>query len=391
MKKSHLLILLMFTLLLVACSQENPWPGVSKTDDNEVFVSYERFIAKLDANGKRIWVFPEKDERETMFYAPPVVDDGTVYVGDYNGNVYAVDRETGKEIWAYKVGGTKLFGIANFGGSTDRVIAPIAIAENILFVPDELGVFALNKETGKLLNWKLDSDRAVWSQPIYVPATEDKPAMLFAASLDHSLYALDVSEIDLEDTVGKLDDAEEAEVLWKADLEGAAAGQPTYDVERGILFVGTFGSKMLAVSAEDGDILGEYETEGWVWEGPTLYDGVLYFGDIKGYLHAVTFNDGNFERIWSRQVAKGKLRARPLVTDDLVIVASDDNTIYAVRRDTGEREWERDVESKALADLFQIQGEDGWMLVTATANKDELVIALRLDNGNERWSYKHED
>lgn len=381
----------MFTLLLVACSQENPWPGVNKTDDNEVFVSYERFIAKLDANGKRIWVFPEKDERETMFYAPPVVDDGTVYVGDYNGNVYAVDRETGKEIWAYKVGGTKLFGIANFGGSTDRVIAPIAIAENILFVPDELGVFALNKETGKLLNWKLDSDRAVWSQPIYVPATEDKPAMLFAASLDHSLYALDVSEIDLEDTVGKLDDAEEAEVLWKADLEGAAAGQPTYDVERGILFVGTFGSKMLAVSAEDGDILGEYETEGWVWEGPTLYDGVLYFGDIKGYLHAVTFNDGNFERIWSRQVAKGKLRARPLVTDDLVIVASDDNTIYAVRRDTGEREWERDVESKALADLFQIQGEDGWMLVTATANKDELVIALRLDNGNERWSYKHED
>lgn len=381
----------MFTLLLVACSQENPWPGVSKTDDNEVFVSYERFIAKLDANGKRIWVFPEKDERETMFYAPPVVDDGTVYVGDYNGNVYAVDRETGKEIWAYKVGGTKLFGIANFGGSTDRVIAPIAIAENILFVPDELGVFALNKETGKLLNWKLDSDRAVWSQPIYVPATEDKPAMLFAASLDHSLYALDVSEIDLEDTVGKLDDAEEAEVLWKADLEGAAAGQPTYDVERGILFVGTFGSKMLAVSAEDGDILGEYETEGWVWEGPTLYDGVLYFGDIKGYLHAVTFNDGNFERVWSRQVAKGKLRARPLVTDDLVIVASDDNTIYAVRRDTGEREWERDVESKALADLFQIQGEDGWMLVTATANKDELVIALRLDNGNERWSYKHED
>ncbi len=381
----------MFTLLLVACSQENPWPGVSKTDDNEVFVSYERFIAKLDANGKRLWVFPEKDERETMFYAPPVVDDGTVYVGDYNGNVYAVDRETGKEIWAYKVGGTKLFGIANFGGSTDRVIAPIAIAEKILFVPDELGVFALNKETGKLLNWKLDSDRAVWSQPIYVPATEDKPAMLFAASLDHSLYALDVSEIDLEDTVGKLDDAEEAEVLWKADLEGAAAGQPTYDVERGILFVGTFGSKMLAVSAEDGDILGEYETEGWVWEGPTLYDGVLYFGDIKGYLHAVTFNDGNFERVWSRQVAKGKLRARPLVTDDLVIVASDDNTIYAVRRDTGEREWERDVESKALADLFQIQGEDGWMLVTATANKDELVIALRLDNGNERWSYKHED
>lgn len=381
----------MFTLLLVACSQENSWPGVSKTDDNEVFVSYERFIAKLDANGKRVWVFPEKDERETMFYAPPVVDDGTVYVGDYNGNVYAVDRETGKEIWAYKVGGTKLFGIANFGGSTDRVIAPIAIAENILFVPDELGVFALNKETGKLLNWKLDSDRAVWSRPIYVPATEDKPAMLFVASLDHSLYALDVSEIDLEDTVGKLEDAEEAEVLWKADLEGAAAGQPTYDVERGILFVGTFGSKMLAVSAEDGDILGEYETEGWVWEGPTLYDGVLYFGDIKGYLHVVTFNDGNFERIWSRQVAKGKLRARPLVTDDLVIVASDDNTIYAVRRDTGEREWERDVESKALADLFQIQGEDGWMLVTATANKDELVIALRLDNGNERWSYKHED
>ncbi len=391
MKKLYLLVLLLLVLLLAACSQENPWPGISKTDDGEIFVAYERFIAKLDANGKRVWTFPEKDDREAMFYAPPVVDNGTVYVGDYKGSVYAVNRETGKEIWSRKVEGTKLFGIANFGGSTDRVIAPIAIAENILFVPDEIGVFALHKETGKLLNWKLDSDRAVWSQPIYVAATDDQPATLFVASLDHHLYALDVSEIDLEDTVDKIDDADDAEILWKTDLKGAAAGQPTYDAERGILFVGTFGSKMLAVSAENGDILDEYKTKGWVWEGPALYDNILYFGDVKGYLYAVTFEDGQFEQVWSEQVAKGKLRAKPLVTEDLVVVGSDDRTIYAVRREDGKDEWAREMEDKTLSDLITLEGEEEMLLVTGTENKDELVVALRLDNGNERWSYKHED
>ncbi|MBZ0305464.1 MAG: PQQ-binding-like beta-propeller repeat protein [Anaerolineae bacterium] len=391
MKKSYVLVLLVLVLLLAACSQENPWPGISKTDDGEIFVAYERFIAKLDAEGKRIWTFPEKDDRDALFYAPPVVDNGTVYAGDYKGNVYAIDRETGKEIWSYKVEGTKLFGIANFGGSTDRVIAPIAIAENVLFVPDEIGVFALNKETGKLLNWKLDSDRAVWSQPIYLAANDNHPAILFVASLDHYLYALDVSEIDLEDTVDKINDANDAKVLWKTDLKGAAAGQPTYDVERGILFAGTFGSKMLAVRAEDGEILGEYETRGWVWEGPAMYDNTLYFGDVKGYLYAVTFEDDQFQQVWSQQVAKGKLRAKPLVTEELVIVASDDQTIYAVLREDGKDEWAREMESKTLSELIPLEGEEDMLLVTGTENKDELVVALRLDNGNERWSYKHED
>lgn len=395
LKQPRFLFLLILTLLAAACSQETPWAGVSKSEDNEIFVSYDRFVAKLDANGKRQWTFPDKDNREAQFFAPVVYEDDRVYVGDYRGHVYALDRETGDQIWAHEVNGTKLLGFINFGGSTDRVIAPIAIGENVLFVPDEVGVFALNKETGELLNWKLDTARAVWSQPIYVPATDGKPAMLYVSSLDHHLYALDVSEIDLEDTVDEIKEAEAVEALWKADLESAIAGQPTFDAENNILFLGTFGDKLFAVDAANGEILAEYEAKGWVWEGATLYDGTLYFGDVQGYLHAVTYSDKEFTEVWSRQISEGKLRAKPIVTEQLVIIGSDDKNLYAVRRDTGEGEWAREIDTdnaEMLSDLVWIEGEeDEILLVTATKNKDDLVLAIRLDNGNERWSYKHED
>lgn len=393
-KKSRLLGLLLLSVLLAACSQHNPWAGVSKTEDNEIFISYDRFIAKLDANGKRQWTYPEKDERDATFYAPVVYEADRVYVGDYQGNVYALDRETGAEIWAHKVGGTRLFGLFKFGGSTDRIIGPIAIGENVLFVPDELGVIALNKENGELVNWRLDAERAVWSQPIYVPATDDQPALLYVGSLDHHLYAVDVSNVDPNDTIDldELESATEADVLWKADLEGAIAGQPTLDVERNLLFAGTFGEKLYAVDASNGAILDEYEANNWIWEAPALYAGNLYMSDIDGYLHALRFVDGQFEQIWSRQVSKGKFRAKPLVTEDLVIIGSDDKTIYAVRREDGSNEWAREVDSQLLSDLVQIMGEDDeLLLVTATLDRDEAVMALQLDNGNERWSYKHKD
>jgi outer membrane protein assembly factor BamB len=366
------------SLLLVGCvGQGSSWAGVSATEDrSEIFVSHGKFIAKLAPDGERLWTYPPEESRDANIYASVSISDDAVYVGDYAGNVFAIDRQTGEGIWAYEVSGTSLFGFASFGGSTNRVIGGIAVGEDVLYVPSEEGVFLLDRETGVLRDdWELETTRGVWSQPLYIDG--DAPR-LYVTSLDHNIYAIQPIS---------------GEIIWKTDLNGAAPGSPVYDEEHDVLFVGTFNSEVVAVNAEDGAIINRYEANGWVWEPPAVEDNNLYFSDLDGYLYAVRYDDGQFQELWNRQITlEGKLRATPLVTDDLVIVGSGgERIIYAVERETGNEEWSQPVSSRAISTLIEVPDDDEMLVVTALDSSDELVVGLRLDNGNVRWSYEHRD
>lgn len=385
-KASRLLFFIVLALLVAACGGvQQPWAGITKTEQNEVYVSYDTFIAKLDAQGDRLWAYPDEDDREgsTKFYANVTVGEGVVYIGDYLGGVHAVNSETGDAKWVYKIDVTRLFGLVNFGGSTDRVIAPVAVGENVLYVPDEHGVFLLDKATGKPVDdWSLETERAIWSQPIFVPASDDLPARLFVTSLDHHLYSLNT---------------EDGSTLWKTDLEGAAPSQPTFDSENNLLFVGTFSAELLAIDAATGEVLDRFEAKDWLWGEPALADGNLYFGDLDGYLYALTFENGEFQELWSRQIEEeGKIRATPLVVDNLLVIGTYSGSVYGIERATGNEEWHKAFEdTKVLSTLIQveaeIEGEQESLIIVTTENRDQLVVGLRLDNGNERWSYEHKD
>ncbi|HLA43191.1 MAG TPA: hypothetical protein VJZ27_07140, partial [Aggregatilineales bacterium] len=85
--KTRLLFFMTLLLLLAAgCGvRGTSWAGVSAPTDEELYVSYGKFIAKLTPTGERLWVYPPADERRPDFYAEVTVDDNTVYVGDYRG------------------------------------------------------------------------------------------------------------------------------------------------------------------------------------------------------------------------------------------------------------------------------------------------------------------
>jgi eukaryotic-like serine/threonine-protein kinase len=378
-----MLLLIALLLLATACGiQGSSWAGVAASDNNEIFVSYQRFIAKLDSDGERLWTYPHEDDRGVQFYASVTITDEAVYVGDYAGGVHAIDRETGDSLWVYKQSGTKLFGIANFGGAPDRIIGSVEVGvyqgEEVLFVPDEDGVFILNRETGERQSGLLlESDRAIWSKPVYVEGEADR---LFVSSLNHFLYAVDL---------------ETGEVLWETDMEGSMPGSPVYDADLNTLFIGTFGSEMLAVDAETGAIISRYKTKGWVWDTPVWLDSTLYFGDLAGYLYAIGYSDQTFNEVWEPQIlGEGKLRASPLVTEDLIMVGSSDKRVYAVQRETGEigeTGWNEDLGQEAVSSLVMVNSSEGPLVITATKETEKMLVGLRLSNGTQSWSYEHKD
>lgn len=373
----HLVVLLGLMVLLVACSSPRKnWAGITQVESSdELVVAFDRMVAKLAPSGERVWIYPQRDEQSVNFYANPTIVEGVVYVGDYTGGVHAIDLETGAEIWVYEQGGSSV-GFLNFGGSTDRVIGGVTLVGDMIYVPDEEGVFALDRETGQRNpDWVFQAERAVWSPPLYIP---DEPARLIVSGLDHHLYALDPQ-------TGK--------IQWQTNLGGAIPSSPTYDAETGLLFAGTYGSEVVAVRAQNGDIVSRFQADDWVWEAPTLYEDKLYFTDLKGNLYAAEFVENNFELLWEQKIAtgEGRFRAAPLVSDDLLIVGSDNKFLYGVNRETGEVDWETDTKLEVLGDLRQIQSEDETLVVVTTSDRGELVMGFRVDNGNKRWTYEHKN
>jgi outer membrane protein assembly factor BamB len=52
------------------------------------------------ASGEEEWRF----ETDGLVGAPPMMADGTVYVGSGDGNLYAVDTASGEEEWCFQTG-----------------------------------------------------------------------------------------------------------------------------------------------------------------------------------------------------------------------------------------------------------------------------------------------
>ncbi|MHC3436752.1 outer membrane protein assembly factor BamB family protein [Natrialbaceae archaeon A-gly3] len=52
------------------------------------------------AGGDETWRF----ETDSMVYSSPTVADGTVYVGSWDGHVYALDAASGEEVWTFETG-----------------------------------------------------------------------------------------------------------------------------------------------------------------------------------------------------------------------------------------------------------------------------------------------
>lgn len=371
------LLIALLSVFAAGCDRGSEWAGLVKDEDqDEIFVSYRRYVAKVDADGKRAWLYPQ-DAGDYTFFAEVTLTDDAVYVGDYKGGVHAINRETGEGLWSYEQSGTRLFGIASFGGAADRVLGPLTVGDGVLYVPDEHGLFALDQETGELITeWRLETDRAIWSRPLYIPPQGDQGGLLYVTSLDRHVYAVS---------------SEDGEIFWKTDLEGAIPGAPLFDPEKNILFVGTLASELVALNAENGEVIARFKTRGWVWDAPTFSDGIYYLGDLEGYAYAVRFENNQFEQVWLQSITDdGKLRAAPLVTDNLVVYGSDTNRLYALQREDGEQEWSQPLDGESLSRLITVQHEDETLIVVALANKDD-IITLNLENGNKRWTYRHKD
>jgi polyvinyl alcohol dehydrogenase (cytochrome) len=295
----------------------------------------------------------------------PVVDDGTVYVGDWTGHVQAVDARTGDEVWDHDLES----GYVGGSVAVDR--------KQVVVGTFDARIVALDRETG---------------DPRWETAIGDHPkAVVFG------------SPVIVDDLV----------VVGVGSFEVFVPGDPP-----------TFRGHVVALDAATGDerwrfwVTAGDAIEGpgvSVWSSPAVDTarGVLYIGTGQAYappapprsdaLIALDLQTGG--EVWSTQFTAGDAWTidRPTGLDadvgaipnlfsaggtDAVGVGDKAGTYRALDRDTGEILWEAELTEGGLQGgvMASAAVAGGTVFVTSNdASQDAVLVALDAGNGDEVW------
>jgi outer membrane protein assembly factor BamB len=361
MRTSRLLplsILAILAIFLSSCAggtgAATSWPGLTVDAKDKVgYLAYNQQVYAINLdNGQEIWKYPPKTDSKLTFFAPPVVTtDGQLLVAGYDNAIHSLNSANGQENQ----------GNWPFREADNRYVAGPLVAGGKIFAPNSNGTLYTLDLTGKLL-WTFHTTEPLWA----TPSTDGKAVYL--PSMDHHVYALD---------------PESGNVIWQSkDLGGAVVGTPSIGPD-GALYVGSFGRLMTALNPQNGETLWNKPTTGWIWGGPALDQGVLFFGDLDGAFYAMNAADGNIQ--WQTPPAEStgnSIPDRPLVISDTVYFNSENGTLFAASTANGNPKSILQVDGKLYASPQAI----GDLILLTPVGKGPFLMAVD-KSGAQKWVY----
>ena len=243
----------------------------------------------------------------------PVYADGMVFVGSPDGQLYAIDAEAGEVRWRFRTAGKVR--------ST-----PVVLDGTVYFGSWDGHVYAVDATKGTA-KWRYDTGGIVQGSPRIFQGR------VYVGSRAASLFALDIN-------TGRL--------VWQHSFADGSWVESSPVVAAGVLYVGTSDAlKLLALAADTGKVLWQFDTGGWSWSTPRYNNGTIYIGsisaypyyfegvDLRGGLYAVDEDSG--EEKWRlvpgtvEGYITGGVFSRVQVADGVVYAAAIDGTIYAIQ------------------------------------------------------------
>lgn len=239
----------------------------------------------------------------SAIYGTASISGDLVYATSYNGKAYAFSAADGSKKWEFPAGNDKLGPI---------VSGPVASGNIIIFGDTNGKVYAVGATDG-LLKWTFNAGGKVWS----TPAVDGSTA--YVAALDGRVYALSLSDGSL---------------LWKTGRVGG----------------------MIAT--------------------PVVFDNLVIEGSLDRDLYA--FDKTSGAQKWRFSEAGNFFWSSPLISGTQVIAANTDGNVYALDAATGQKAWVSSVDKSIsstptlAAGSLVVGGGDGNLEVLDPSNGNKI-------------------
>jgi outer membrane protein assembly factor BamB len=279
-------------------------------------------LVAVDAlTGAKKWEFKAGDAIEST----PIAVNGLVYVASWDKKLYALDAATGAKKWEFSTNKTHPFA------------APM-VANGIVYYGGDPYLYALDAQTGaKKWQYQGDAVRTFDASPTVVDGIVYANLRTFAPPV----FGLDALTGTLK--------WRSVETDGSGILSSLSESSPA--VANGLLYIGSEGDGVSAFDLKTGALKWRFTTASVVNSSPTVVNGVLYigsgvFGKDNKKLYALNATTGvkRWEYIIEESTAG---YSSPIVADGIVYIGSG-STLYAVDAASGAKKWDVKPEANNL-------------------------------------------
>jgi polyvinyl alcohol dehydrogenase (cytochrome) len=215
---------------------------------------------------------------------------------DFFDTALALDLKTGQIKWSKRLQGFDTWTVACLTPTGPKANCPVPSSPDFDFGgsgPNLLGnIVGFGQKSG--IFWALNPDdgNIVWSTPVgpgaslggieWGTATDGQRIYVAIANSDHLPYTLVPSGQQITWGAWSALDVATGKILWQtADPTANTIDRGSVSVANGVMYAGSNSGQMYALDARTGNILWNFASGGTVIDGPSIVDGVLYWG--SGY------------------------------------------------------------------------------------------------------------
>ena len=147
--------------------------------------AYGKLYAMKAETGEDVWSFPLPAENPFFMgwtMSSPAISGSKVYIGSLDGRIFALDISTGEKLWSYQTG-EAMASFSPYVREGSQVISSPSVSGNTVYLGSTDGrLYALDTESGKEM-WRYDLGVPLTSSPAISGNT------VYVAAYDGSIYA----------------------------------------------------------------------------------------------------------------------------------------------------------------------------------------------------------
>lgn len=260
-------------------------------------------VVMSQSDGRELW----RAEVSSEILAPPAIDAGIVVVRSQDGRVFGFRAEDGFRQWVY-----------------DQSIPLLTLRGNS--PPLIRGGFAyLGFDSGKVAALRLSDGAVRWEQTVAVPEGRTELERIVDIDGPMAMVATDLYAVSFQGLLAALT-ADAGRLLWVKDMSSFRG----LSVARTRLFVSDADDSIWALDRLSG---------GTLWRqdrllrrqlsAPAAHGDQVAVGDLEGYVHWVSSEDGDF--VARRRAGGAAIVAQPLALGPYLIVQNLNGRITAFR------------------------------------------------------------
>jgi len=317
--------------LLWERSSKDGWVGTCAIASDFVYApALEGYLYCLDRKtGDVVWKYrsiesKDEDEFAPGFKAAPLIAANTVFVGDEDGILHAIDAATGRNRWRFETGAEIAGGVAYWN---DRLI--LASHDSFLYC------LSLDAE----VLWKFQAHDMINCSP---------------AIVDHFTF---ISGCDAQLRVIDIQTGQESRSV---DMHDPLIASPA--VVNEFLYVGSHGGVVTALNWKNGKVQWRYEgrRKMSIRASAAATDELILVGSHDKVMHAIDRNSGDIR--WTFPTGR-RIECSAAVVDTRLFFGSRDGNIYGISVDDGKQIWKYNAGQPitggmAIGEKCMVVGED---------------------------------